>query len=383
MRTIKNIKQFLTPVEKVIKDKFIPALFNDSQISQELRKLLSLPCKFGGMGIINLVELADEEYKKSRQLTTKLTNSIIQQEHEYLVSEKEIKDHRAPIQRNRAVKQQTTLNLLRDNISYMETRLNDISQEQGASSWLTVLPIKQLGFSLSKAEFWDAVRLRYGLPLKRLPSHCGCSQSYNVQHALSCKKGGFVTLRHNELRDNIAEILQEVTHNVTIESCLQPGEVIRGNVSDEARSDISAREFWSRGQRAFFDIRVFDPNAQRHQSKTLRKCYEQNEQEKKRQYNSRIQNIEQGTFTPLVFAITGGMGRECSMFIKKPSQLVSRKRKEELSVVTYGIRCKLSFALLRSCLICIRGSRKSSHQYEGVSDITFAAIDVVKRNEAV
>ena len=71
------------------------------------------------------------------------------------------------------------------------------------------------------------------------------------------------------------------------------------------------------------------------------------------------------------------------MFIKKLSQLVPRKRKEELSIVTYGIRCKLSFALLRSCLICIRGSRKSSHQYEGVSDITFAAIDVVKRNEAV
>ena len=42
MRTIKNIKQFLTPVEKVIKDKFIPALFNDSQILQELRNLLSL-----------------------------------------------------------------------------------------------------------------------------------------------------------------------------------------------------------------------------------------------------------------------------------------------------------------------------------------------------
>ena len=38
-------------------------------------------------------------------------------------------------------------------------RLNDIAQEQASSSWLTVLPIKQFGFSLSKAEFWDAVYL--------------------------------------------------------------------------------------------------------------------------------------------------------------------------------------------------------------------------------
>ena len=335
------------------------------------------------MGIIIPIEIANEEYINLRELTTKLTHSLIQQEHKYTVSEKEIKDCRTSIQKKRITKQQNTLNLLRETMTYMEIRLNDISQEQGASSWLTVLPIKQLGFSLSKSEFWDALRLRYGLPLKRLPSHCGCSKPFNVQHALSCKKGGFITLRHNELRDTIAEIVKEVSHDVTVEPGLEPltGEEIQGNVSDEARSDISARGFWSRGQRAFFDIRIFDPNAQRHQNKTLRKCYEQNEQEKKRQYNTRILNIEQGSFTPLVFSITGGMGRECSMFIKKLSQLVSRKRKEELSVVTYGIRCKLSYALLRSCLLCIRGSRKTIYEYENVDGITFTAIDVVKRND--
>ena len=52
---------------------------------------------------------------------------------------------------------------------------------------------------------------------------------------------------------------------------------------NDCRSDISARELCSRGQRAFFNIRVFDPNAQRHESKTLRQCYEMNKQEKKRE----------------------------------------------------------------------------------------------------
>ena len=165
---------------------------------------------------------------------------------------------------------------------------------------------------MSKSDFWGAVRLRYGLPLKRLPSQCGYSKPYTVQHAISCKKGGFVTLRQNELRDNIAEMLEEVTSDVQVEPTLQPlsGEEIKGNQSDKARSDINARGFWIRGQRAFFDIMVFDPNAQRHQSKTLRKCYEINELEKKRQYSSRILNVEQRTFTPLVFSATGGMGRE-------------------------------------------------------------------------
>ena len=90
-----------------------------------------------------------------------------------------------------------------------------------------------------------------------------------MQHAIQCKKGGFVTLRYNELRDNIAEMLEEVSSDVKVEPALQPlsGEEIKGNQSDEARTDISARRFWIRGQRAFFDMGVFDPNAQRYQSK--------------------------------------------------------------------------------------------------------------------
>ena len=42
---------------------------------------------------------------------------------------------------------------LREQISNKNKRLNDTAQEQGSSSCLTVLSIKQLGFSLLKAEF--------------------------------------------------------------------------------------------------------------------------------------------------------------------------------------------------------------------------------------
>ena len=87
------------------------------------------------------------------------------------------------------------------------------------------------------------------------------------------------------LRDNIAEILEEVTSDVKVEPALQAlsCEEIKRSQSEEARSDTSAREFLIRRQRAFFNIRLFDSNAQRHQSKTLRKCYETNEQKKKRE----------------------------------------------------------------------------------------------------
>ena len=53
---------------------------------------------------------------------------------------------------------------------------------------------------------------------------------------------GFVALRHNELRDNIVDML-EVTSNLKVESALQPlsSEEIKGDQSDEARSYTSAR----------------------------------------------------------------------------------------------------------------------------------------------
>ena len=36
---------------------------------------------------------------------------------------------------------------------------------------------------------------------------CVCGDSFNLQHALSCPKGGLVITRHNKLRNLTAEIL--------------------------------------------------------------------------------------------------------------------------------------------------------------------------------
>ena len=70
------------------------------------------------------------------------------------------------IKKKRKGKHLNILTSLQEQMSSKNKRLNDIDQEQGSSSWLTVLPIKQPGFSLSKAEHSDAIYLRYGLSLK-------------------------------------------------------------------------------------------------------------------------------------------------------------------------------------------------------------------------
>ena len=82
-----------------------------------------------------------------------------------------------------------------------------------------------------------------------------------------------------------------------------------------------------------------------------------------------------------MFSALEGMGGEFSMFFEKLSQPISIRRKEKLSVVTYGIRCEISFALLQSCLLCIRASQKSNNEYGKLNQISFNAITIVKRND--
>ena len=43
-------------------------------------------------------------------------------------------------------------------------------------------------------------------------SKCECGNSFNVEHALSCRKGGFPSLRHNEIRDTLCSLRYAVKY---------------------------------------------------------------------------------------------------------------------------------------------------------------------------
>ena len=72
-----------------------------------------------------------------------------------------------------------------------------------------------------------AMALMYGWIPAQIPSNCVCGQSFTVQHALSCPKGGFLSIRHNELRDFTASLLKEVCHGVATEPSLQPASQVK------------------------------------------------------------------------------------------------------------------------------------------------------------
>ena len=72
-----------------------------------------------------------------------------------------------------------------------------------------------------------------------------------------------------------------------------------------------------------------------------------NEVEKKKHYNERVLNVENASFTQLVFNVNGGIGRENRTFFKRLTEMVAEKRK----ISTAVIPTKLSFSELRSMIL--------------------------------
>ena len=90
--------------------------------------------------------------------------------------------------------------------------------------------------------------------------------------------------------------------------------------------------------------------------------HRRNEQEKRRQYDSRIRTVEHGTFTPLIFTTAGGMGPAATTFYKRLASNLSDYHKKPYLLILNWIRCRLSFSLLRSAILCLRGARSSYHR---------------------
>ena len=61
------------------------------------------------------------------------------------------------------------------------------------------------------------------------------------------------------------------------------------------------------------------------------------------------------------FTTTGGMGDAATQFYKRLANLLSAKHSLSYGIVMGWLRCKLSFSLLRSAIMYIRGARSSFH----------------------
>ena len=134
--------------------------------------------------------------------------------------------------------------------------------------------------------------------------------------------------------------------------------------------DIKADGFWDCGQQsAFFDVKIFNPTAQTCHHKPLPHCYRRHKLEKRLHYEDRVLQVEHDSFTPLVFSTAGGFGSSATVVFKRLASLLATKHDTYYRKVMSWIRCKISFALIHSATMCLRGSR--SHHTSFSLDFNF------------
>ena len=373
MRTIPDIKTLLYPLDQAI-DGFIKVIFDNHDFNPIERQLWSLPVRMGGLSLPIPSEISDEQYTNSRLINVALTSKVRDQQSIYEDVTKSVNEAKSAVALKKVEQNQKLLDTIRAQLGTGDKgKALEAALEKGASSWLNALPLKSQQYAMDKESFRVALFIRYGIPLKRLPSHCPCGNIFSVEHALNCKKGGFISNRHNEIRRITADFLKEVCIDVEEEPLLQEitGEVFKWKTTKtekDARLDLSARGFFMRGQKVFSDVRVFNPLAKCHRNKPITKVHEQNEKEKKVKYAARITEVEHGSFTPLVFSCFGGMSRECSFFYKRLAEKLAEKRNLSTSETMCFVRTKINFSLINSLVLCIRGSRSVRNDTVPIAD---------------
>ena len=104
-----------------------------------------------------------------------------------------------------------------------------------------------------------------------------------MEHGLSCKKGGFVGQRHDDVCEELAHLCSMALTAARISS---ESEIFYGRglnaaqsnanevLGDEARGDAGAHGFWKQGRTAIFDVQVCNTDTKSYGNRESKKVLE-------------------------------------------------------------------------------------------------------------
>ena len=156
-----SLSDLLQPLETAIRSTFFPTLTGQSPPGDIVRKLLALPTHLGGLSLTNPIEASVEQHHMSKLISAPLVNRVIDQA-QSLEDCHTFQQHLKSIAHSKKQsKQKEDAKNLYTQLPGDLQRCVELSQEKGASIWLTALPIENHAFTLHKSAFRDALCLRY------------------------------------------------------------------------------------------------------------------------------------------------------------------------------------------------------------------------------
>ena len=209
-RAMSSLSSLFKSHEDVIRLKFLPAVLRRSVTDLE-RDILSLPARFGGLGVFNPCNDCVGSYKDSKILSEPLVCMVMDHQSDCIPGDlgKDVAALRVQLEVDREEKHKKEYDMLFKRASSTMQSCMTIAREKGASSWVTACPTYDHDTALNKGDFIDSVCIRYGWSLSNLPDKCVCGATFDVQHALDCMIGGYRNVMHNEVRDTVVNVLKE------------------------------------------------------------------------------------------------------------------------------------------------------------------------------
>jgi len=275
---VPNIGTLFNTLEVSIDESFVQQLFGE-EIPTQYRSWVSVAIKQGGTTIPKPVEMVDPNYLASTCECSHLLDSLKGKEKFDPVFHSEtLKEVMAEIRTKKADNLEIFLEKIESSIEKKGARILDYLKEKWTGTWFAATPNNLCGTALSAVEFRNKLRDRYGMKLLDSPSHCdGCNEQLSTTHALSCKVGGLIHVRHDESRVCLGCLACAgfKPSNVRDEPQINPchdtrrkderGKLIEPNTGVECeinsdRGDLLVHGFWDRNTDCIIDVHIVDVN---------------------------------------------------------------------------------------------------------------------------
>ena len=230
--------------------------------------------------------------------------------------------------------------------------------------WLSTPGTSIGGTILGNQEWEDVIRICSGLLPNNLPSKCaGCHAKFTIGHALSCKFGGHIHRRHDDISYELKSLAAIALGKKSVQTkpLINPGSAsvlkskwqcndndITTSIDDLRDGDIIIKGLFERNQDCIIDVRVTDMDASSYRTRNPYNVIKSQEAEKKKKY-LRLCLEQRRIFVPFVVSVDGLIGKEGrSPLLKQLSLPLAEKWKKPQSVVAGIVLSRMIFAILRA-----------------------------------
>ena len=358
----------LFPLSNLLWSQLVPSLLGWNPLDHDLRERVALPVRYAGLGLLDPLVMLETERRESDLLVQQVVDClVISPPPPFSISASAA--HKARRQRwerrDKVLKEQAD-RLLE---SYPPGRARTAFLEAmmpGGSTWLSRSPRTSINNHVSRQVFRDVVAMRFGVPPPDpLPNICpSCGDPANLDHLLSCKHGGFVNVRHNDVVNtwfSLSKSAGFVTDKEVPLPYNSPETSMSANDPDElearipgaleARPDLAIRGLLQPQSTHWCDVAVMDTGAPTYLRMTPLAALKQAELKKYRKYESRL-----GTesFSPLVMSVYGTLGPSALSVARRIARTVDPSCEPDDPALELHY-CAVQVAALQAVSWCLRG----------------------------